>query len=809
MPFIIFIIEPQIKQNIMIKNYLKIAWRSLVRNKANSFINIAGLSVGMAVSLLIGLWIWDELSYNKNFANYSHIVRVKENSTYGNVNTLDAVPIPLAVNLKTKYPSDFSKISLGSANQAHILAFGDKKLGKEGMFVQPDFTSIFSLEMLKGTLNSLDDPSSIILNQSLAQVIFGNEDPVNQLIKIDNKKSLKVSGVYKDFPDNSEFSDVNFFIPWDFFVADQPWVKRSETAWNNNSFQVFALLQNNADLKKIQAKVAGELKGHERVDKPEVLLHPMSRWHLYNEFKDGKNTGGNIQFVWMFGITGFFVLLLACINFMNLSTARSEKRAREVGIRKAIGSLRKQLIMQFLSESVLIAFLSFLLAMGMVFIALPWFNLLAGKHMTVLWDNAWFWLSAIGFTFFTGMIAGSYPAFYLSSFNAVKVLKGTFKAGPYAAIPRKVLVVLQFTVSIALIIATIVIYREIRFAKDRPVGYSRDGLLTINMNTPDLYGRYDAIRNDLISSGGAVEMAESSSRATEVSNSQSYFNWRGRDPSLNPSFGVIGVSLDFGKTIGWQFKEGRDFSKEFKTDAQGLIMNEAAAKLIGIANPVGETIAHEVDGKITNYKVIGVIHDMVMESPFDPIRPIIYFSGYDDANVIMVKVNPALSMSSALPKIEAVFKKYNPGSPFDFKFVDDDYATKFASEERVSSIATVFAVFTIFISCLGLFGLASFTAAQRTKEIGVRKILGASVFSVWRLLSTEFVVMILLSLLIAMPVAYYFMHGWLQNYQYRTEISWWIFAATASGAILITLATVSFQSIKAALANPVKSMRSE
>lgn len=793
----------------MIKNYFKIAWRNLIKNKAHSFINIVGLSVGMAVTILIGLWIWDELSFNKNFTNYDHVVRLQENSTAGTISTFNSVPIPLAVDLQTKFSSDFRKVSLASFNAPIILAYNDKKLSKMGMFVQPDFAKIFSLNTIKGSLTCLDDPYSIVLNQSLARSIFGNEDPINKLIKVNNKKTVKVSGVFNDFPHNSEFNDVTFFIPWDFFVADQPWVKRSETNWNNNSFQVFAQLQNNVDLQIVQSTVKGELNGHERTDKPEVLLQPMSKWHLYSEYKDGKNTGGSIQFVWMFGIIGFFVLLLACINFMNLSTARSEKRSKEVGIRKVMGSMRKQLAMQFLSESILTAFLAFGLAIVLVSLSLPLFNQLADKQITHVWNNYWFWFIAIGFIFFTGAVAGSYPAFYLSSFNAVKVLRGTFKAGRLASLPRKALVILQFTVSISLIVGTIIIYKEILFAKDRPIGYSRDGLLSVDMNTPDLYGHYDALRNDLINSGGAIDMAESSSPTTFLSNSQAYFNWKGKDPGINPWFGVVSVSYDFGKTVGLHFKEGRDFSRDFKTDTTAIIMNEAAAKFIGIENPIGETISHEVDGMVRNYKVIGVTDNMVMESPFDPVKPTFYFLSYDDANQIIVKVNPALSMSKALPKIEKVFKKYNPAAPFEYTFSDNEYAKKFGSEERIGKLSGFFTLFAILISCLGLFGLTSFVAEQRKKEIGVRKVLGASVVNLWGILSKDFLMMVMISSFIAIPIAYYFMFNWLQNYSYRTPLSWWIFAAAGISTLIITLITVSFHAIKAAISNPVNSLRSE
>lgn len=795
----------------MLKNYFKIAWRNLIKSKVYSFINIAGLAVGMAVAMLIALWIWDEVSYNKSFANYDHIVRTKENSASGNdIRTFNSMPIPLAGYLRTSYASDFKKVALASWNLPHIIANGEKKLSKQGMYVQPDFVKIFSLNMVKGTWGSLDDPYSIMLSQSLATALFGNDEPVDKVIKIDNKHDLKVSAVFKDFPHNSEFYEVNFLTTWEYYMADQPWVKNAQTEWDENSFQIYAQLQDNASVDKVAAKVKGSLAGHNRQDKPEVLLHPMSKWHLFTEFKQGINTGGSIQFVWMFGAIGMFVLLLACINFMNLSTARSEKRAKEVGIRKAVGSLRKQLIIQFLSESVLIAFLAFVLAMVAVQVSLPWFNKLSDKQMIIAWGNGLFWLLAIGFTLFTGLIAGSYPAFYLSSFNSVKVLKGTFKAGRFASIPRKALVVLQFTVSVALIISTIIIYQQIQYAKDRPVGYSREGLLTVNMNTPDLYGHYEAIRNELLHSGAAVNMAESSSPATELWSNQSGFDWKGKDPALNASFGIVRITHDFGKTLGWQFKEGRDFSRDYATDSNGMVMNEAAAQYMGLGHPVGETIKHnEGDNQFKTFKVIGVIHNMIMESPFTPVKPILYTMDYENANVVIVKINPKISMSDALPKVEAVFKKYNPGAPFDYAFADDEYAKKFASENRISSLATFFAIFAIFISCLGLFGLASFTAEQRTKEIGVRKVLGASVLNLWQLLSIDFLVLVFISFFIAVPVAYYFMQKWLLSYDYRIHISSWVFIITAIIAMLITLVTVSFQAIKAALANPVKSLRTE
>jgi putative ABC transport system permease protein len=504
--------------------------------------------------------------------------------------------------------------------------------------------------------------------------------------------------------------------------------------------------------------------------------------------------------------------LLACINFMNLSTARSEKRGKEVGIRKAIGSMRKQLVYQFFSESFLVVILSFVLACLLVLVFLPWFNNLSAKEMKMPWNDYYFWLVSFGFIFITGLLAGSYPALYLSSFKPVKVLKGTFRVGRLAAIPRKALVVMQFTVSIALIISTIVIYRQVKFAKDRPVGYDREGLIMIEMKGGDYFGKYDLFRTELLNTGAVAEMSGSMGKVTEVASGNNGFDWKGKDPNKEESFGTLAVTHEHGKTVGWQFMAGRDFSKVYSSDSSGVVINEAAAKYMGLANPIGETITWKWhDNEPKPYTILGMIRDMVMESPYESVEPTLFFvkALNGGVNWINIRINPKIAISQALPKIEAVFKKLVPTAPFDYKFTDQDYAMKFAAEERISRLAGFFAVLAIFISCLGLFGLASFVAEQRTKEIGVRKVLGASVFNVWRLLSKEFVVLIIVSLFIASPVAYYFMNNWLQDYQYRADLSWWIFAVAGIGALIITLLTVSFQAIKAAIVNPVKSLRTE
>ncbi len=543
----------------------------------------------------------------------------------------------------------------------------------------------------------------------------------------------------------------------------------------------------------------------DRKYKPVVFLLPMSQWHLYREFKNGVNVGGRIEFVWLFGIIGTFVLLLACINFMNLSTARSERRAKEVGIRKSIGSVRAQLVSQFFSESLVVAFLAFLVSLLLVQLMLPTFNQVADKKLILPILNPLFWTAGVCFSLLTGIIAGSYPALYLSSFNPVQVLKGTFRVGRFASIPRKVLVVVQFSVSVTLIIGTIVVFNQIQYAKNRPIGYERNGLINMFLTTQDLHKHFDAVRNELKSSGAIVEMAESGSPVTQVWNSNGGFEWEGKDPALAVDFPNNGITHEYGKTIGWQFKEGRDFSHEYSTDSNAFVINEAAEKFLGFKKTVGATLTWE--GK--PYTIIGIIKDMVVESPYEPARASLFHISKDDGNVILMKMNPEMASREALGKIETVIKKHNPDAPFEYKFVDEDYARKFGDEERIGKLASFFAALAIFISCLGIFGLASFVAEQKAKEIGVRKVMGASVFTLWKMLSRDFVLLVTISFLIASLISFYAMNNWLLKYEYRTEISWWVFAVAGMGALVITLATVSYQAIKAALANPVTSLRTE
>jgi len=799
----------------MIKNYLKIAWRNLIKNRASSLINICGLAVGMAVAMLIGLWIWDELSFNKYHQNYDSIAEVKANANYsGVVYTVDSQPMPLANELGNSYDRDFKYIVMSTATEQHVLLRGDKKFAQSGRFMQADAPDMLTLKMLNGSRNGLKEHNSILISASLAQKLFGNASPAGKLVKVDNQFTVKVTGVYEDLPQNSDFNNVTFIAPFDFYLSCYDWAQKKYTNWGDLTVNIYTQLKPGVNFGQASAHIknvlASRATGNLAQRKPQLFLQPMSKWHLYSRFENGVNiTSNQLQFVWFYGIVGAFVLILACINFMNLSTARSEKRAKEVGIRKAIGSIRSQLVKQFYCESLLVAVLAFLFALALVQLSLPWFNGIAGKNLVILFNHPAFWVAGIAFTAFTGLIAGSYPALYLSSFNPVKVLKGTFRANRFAALPRKALIVLQFTFSITLIIGTIVVYRQIQVARNRPIGYTQQGLLQVKVNSPEFQNNLNVFKNKLINAGLVSDAAVSASPVTSIWSTNTGFTWAGNENTKQVEFATINVSKEYGRTVGWQFVDGRDFSKDPGSDSTGLVINEAAAALTGLKHPIGETVVwDQVKGR--RFKILGVVKNMVMESPYQLASPTLFFIyNRDGVNFMFLKLVPNVSAGNAVTKISEIFKKVNPSTVFEYSFADDEFNKKFSAEERVGALAGAFAALAIFISCLGLFGMALFVAARRIKEIGVRKVLGATVFNLWYLLSTDFVVLTIIALFIASPLSYFFMHKWLQGYAYRVDINWWIFAATALGAMFITLITVSYQSIKAALANPVKSLKTE
>ncbi len=794
----------------MLKSYFTIALRSLLRNKGYSFINIGGLATGMAIALLIGLWIAEELSFDGYITHKDRVVRVMQHQTYdGKTGTQRSVPMPVGNVLRTEYGSDFTYVALSSWEGNHILNYKDISVNQVGSYAEHLLPHIMGMKMLEGSIDGLKDPASIFLSARAAKSLFGGSDPMNQPIRLDSRFDVRVAGIYENFPFNSTMGNVDFIASWEVFLKTEPWVAKALTRWGNNSFQAYAMLAPNADLEAVNEKIRDMKSKHDELEKifdPIMFLQPMTDWHLRSKFENGVNVGGQIDVVWMFGIIGAVVLVLACINFMNLSTARSERRAKEVGVRMTMGSVRSQLIRQFLSESFLVVLIAFVIASGITVLSLNWFNELAAKQISIPWSSPYFWLTSLVFVTFTSLLAGSYPALFLSSFKPVKVLKGAFRLGKNGSLPRKVLVVVQFGVSVALAIGTIIVYQQIQFSQNRPVGYSRDGLILVEMTSADFNGKFDALKNELTKTNAITEMAESSSPTYATWSYNGGFTWEGMDPAMEYSdFGSNWINPEYGKTIGWKIKEGRDVSRDHSTDSTAMLVNETAAKFMNLQEPIGKKVTW--DSK--TYTIVGVVSDMITDSPYQDVKPNVWFVEYGDINWINLRMNPAMSLQESLELAKQAFNKVIPSVPFSYKFADDAYAAKFNAEVRIGKLVSVFSILAIIISCLGIFGLASFVAEQRIKEIGVRKVLGASITSIWTMLSKDFLFLVLIASVLALPAAIYFLQGWLKSYAYRTDIAWWVPAAVVLGALLVTLSTVSYQAIRAARANPVNSLRSE
>ncbi|HXB09683.1 MAG TPA: ABC transporter permease, partial [Puia sp.] len=669
---------------------IKFALRTLVRDRTHSFIHITGLAIGMAIAMLIGLWVRDELSFDRENPHYGRVAKLMQHqTTNGAISSNRSMPLPLATELRTNYQASFKRVVRAWWPGEHVLAFGEKKVVKRGRFMEPGAAEVMGLQMMSGD-GGLNDPHSILLSKSAAEAVFGNVDPVGKTMTIDTKMVAKVKGVYADVPNHSEFRDVLWVAPFELFTSVTPGIKNSETNWGFDCVETYVLLADNVDVSRLSASLRNisldKLKDEPLglAYHPQVFIEPMSRWHLYGGWRNGVNVGGNIQFVWLFGTIGCFVLLLACINFMNLATARSERRAREVGIRKAIGSMRGQLVLQFYCESMVVALAALLVASGLVLLALPFFNSLADKRIVVGWGNPLVWVLGVGFALFTGLLAGSYPAIYLSSFRPVAVLKGAFKAGHWAGVPRRVLVVLQFTVSVLLIIGTIVVYRQIRYAKDRPVGYDQGGLISMTIHDREFAGHMETLRQALLQTGRVAETAMASSSATTIWDVWSGYSWKGKDPAIIGEFSSIAVSPSYGKALGWQFVAGRDFSREMATDSSAAIINESAVAFTGLKHPIGERITRW-DGKV--FTVIGVVRDIVMTSPYERVESAIYTLEKDyNLLFLFIKIKPGEALAAALPAIRDAFQRVAPSEAFDYRFTDDEYAQKFATETRIGTI---------------------------------------------------------------------------------------------------------------------------
>ncbi len=797
----------------MLKHNLLISYRTLLRDKGFTLLNIGGLALGMSVAILIGLWMNDELSFNHSFENHEKIAEVVHFETVKGERLFNtSTPLPLGKVLNDSYGSDFQYIVNSTQDRTFLLSNEEKKFTGRGRYMESDVAEMLSLEMQHGTRKGLEDINSILLSSSMAARFFGKENPVGEVIKLGEETEMKVTGVFSDFAKNSKFKEVEFILPFKMFLTFN-FAKNNMNNWDDGFLRTYVQIPLNSTFEKVSQRVenvfADNLKAEDAASlQPKTFLHPMDNWRLNSEFENGVAiTSIRMQTIWMYGMIGLFVLLLACINFMNLSTARSSRRAKEVGIRKSIGSLRGQLVGQFLSESFLVSMVGFVIAIGLAYSILPWFNEIADKTLFVPWRNIYFWLLGFGFVFLTSILAGSYPAFYLSSLKPVKVLKGKMSTKEGNPLFRKALVVFQFSISISLIIGTVIIYQQIQYAQSRPLGYEQENLIRIfKMNA--LNGTEDAFRNELMQSGAIIGMAESATRLTGIGSNNNGFTWQEKDPSTDPVFGTLSVSSELGELVNWKYIDGRGFSADLASDSSGIVINEAAAKVFGFENPVGQTVNWNPDFRdAQDYTILGVAKDMIMRSPYEPTVPTVFYMEPEYYSWVFLKLNPQISTEQALAKIDKVYSKFVPFDIFEYNFVNDLHARKFREEVRTGSIAKLFSILAILISCLGLFGLTAYIAQQRTKEISIRKVLGASTFNLWHLLSKDFILLVFISCFIAIPVAIYFLNGWLENFEYRVEMSWWIFVGVMLCAMVITLITISFQTIKVALANPASNLK--
>ena len=796
--------------NSMFKHNLLVSYRNLLRNKTHSAINIGGLAMGLTVALLIGLWVADELNFNRYHSNYDRIVQVMNQRSFrGEIRTNTSNFSQLAPHLAENYPDFFEKVVLTPYRPEEVLLSVDKANYNEmGRYIQDGGPEMLGLKMKRGAYGGLEEMNSIMLSETLAKKLFGDRDPLDQTVRLRAQTDLKVTGIYEDIPKNSTFGDAAFMISFKRWYDNDP----AFFKWDNYNCAIYAQLKPGVTAEQVSDAIKDVIKPHLEADNiPTVFVKPMRDWHLTTYDELGvERASERVRFIWLYATIGLFVLLLACINFMNLSTAQSQKRMREVGVRKAIGSVRAQLIRQFLAESTLYAFSAYIISIMAAFLLLPWFNGISEKSMVMPFSDAPFWGLSLAVVFITALLAGGYPAFYLSSFRPVRALHGAVKFGKGGVRLRQVLVVFQFTISIALIVGTITIHRQTEHARNRPIGYTQEGLITLRAQNREYADIYQTLRTELKNTGMVTEIAQANYPLTNDLGQNEGFKWRDQAEGSDVSFNTIFVRHEYGAAVGWDLLQGRDFSREFASDLNGVVITESAAKAMQFENPIGEKIRapFEVNGS-DQLTILGVVSDLVKESPFATPKPAIMFLTEFDLRFLFIRINPDVSMAQALPKIEKVWAELAPTHPFNYQFVDEVYANKFREEERISSLAGFFSTLAILISCLGLYGLASFVAEQRSKEVGIRKILGASLSQLWQLLSRDFAVLVGIACLVAIPLAAYILQGWLNDYEYNIGLEWWTFGLAGVGALIVTLITVSSQMVKAALVSPVKALRSE
>ena len=784
----------------MLKSYFRIAWRNIGKNKVHSLINITGLALGMAGATLLLLNIQYGLSFDQFHEKKAALYEAYNRGTVGGqLICWNATAPPLGPALKKDYPE--IKQMARVLESGKLLRYADKKIQAGGKLVDPAFLSMFSFPLSKGNAAiALNDPNDIVLTEKLAGKLFGGEDPMNKTITTPTGDELRVTGVLKDLPDNTQFK-FEYLLAWSYLQANG--VK--DLYWNNQNSNTFVELTADANVEAINKKIADiAVRNYPSVGDQKIFLYPFSKVYLEGRFDNGKPSGGGIDNLRMLGVLAGIILLIACINFMNLSTARSEKRAKEVGIRKVVGAVRRSLIFQFIGESVLMAFLAGILALLLAEIALPEFSSLAHTRLTVPWTSPFFWMAALGLILLTGLLAGSYPAFYLSSFRPVRVLKGVLKNGNALVTPRKILVVLQFVCSIVLINFTVIFQKQIRYGLNRETGFIKENLVTHTL-TNDLQKNYAIVKNELINTGTAVAVCQSNTSVTRITGAESGLKWAGMDPKANPAFVLLSESGGFIRTNGLTMAAGRDIDLEkHPADTISCVINESAAKVLGFKDPIGQIIKDEE----VNWTIVGVVKDFLIGEPDQAMDPVL-IKGSIWGGIINIRLAGGPSSLRHVQQAQEILKKYNPNFLTDLQFADEDYAAKFRQAKNIAILISSFAVLAIFISCMGLLGLSTYMAENRIKEIGIRKVLGASVAGITTLLTRDFVKLILVSIGIASPLAWIFMNFFLRQFSYRTSLDAWVLAVAGGGTLLIALFTISFQTIRAALMNPVKSLRTE
>ncbi len=790
----------------MFKLHLKIAFRNLWMHATSSIINIVGLAIGLASCLMLMLYVSYEWNYDKQFKGWENVYQVMTNFEDENgqvTRTGDLTGNVIAQAIKQEIPEIEAVARIGYGGQS-LIANGRNSVKKEAKFADPEILKIYNYKFIAGNPNTaLDAINSVVITERLSHILFPDGDALHKSLRFKDQTDLTVTGIIKDLPQNSS-NTFDFLMPWAYYETLYSWVK--EPSWGNFNWQTLVRVRNDANIDLINKKINGMMRTEDRFAEASPFLFRLSDKHLYGKFFNGRSAGGDIERIYLFIGLAVGILLIACVNFMNLATAKSERRAKEVAVKKTIGASRGSLVSQFIAESMLLTVVSVIIAVVLVEILLPSFNNLLQMQLRISYANLWSWLSIIIVIVLTGLIAGSYPAFYLSSFTPLSALQK--KAGLKDSMPislRQVLVIGQFAFAIILIISTIVVYKQVQFIKDRPVGYDID-LLAEMPQDGELETKFHVLKSELLRSGAVTSMVQSSASLFSAGSSFWNFEWPGmgaEDKSI--VFDQIATSYDFLETNGIKLLSGRDFSKAFASDTAALMLSAAAVKTMGLKNPVGTKVKyHGIDATI-----VGVFEDFIWGSPYYSEKPMVVAFSNDWNGNITMRLNPDRNLSDNIDVISRITKKINPAYPVEIKFLNDLYAQKLQAERTLGILANLFGGLAIFISCMGLFGLAAYSAEQRSKEFGVRKVLGASTGNIMQLLSMSFMKMILIAVLIGVPVAYYLMNNWLSHFEFRTTISWWIIAIAVSGTFFIALLTISYQAFKTATGNLVNALKYE